>query len=517
MGNHDLTKARIILALHAHLPYIRIPEKKFPLQELWLFQSITECYIPLIVCLNELIEEDIEFNITLSLSPTLLSMLGDNYYKDKYKNYLQTLRNLIRKISANPKDDIEHAVSALRHRIQKIADFHEKANGDIINEFRKLSQDNRVNLITTAATHALFPLFRFSEHLIDKQIDTGLREFEKSFGFRPDGFWLPEMGYYANLDKILRDNNLKYTFLDAHSVYFAKKNPTYGNFYPAKTDNGITIFPREMALSNIIWSAGTGYPGDYRYREFHFDYTYSLTDSELNDLEIDKIPFGLKIYRITGEDRLKEFYNPENAMAVIEEHSSDFIKKIIDRANQIGSRIDKIPVFTLPFDAELFGHWWYEGPEFLKKIIKKISASKEIRLVSPGDPDVTADLESITPAESSWGNEGSFQTWMNPESSWIYPEIADLYYRLIAASNSSEKAVKQAFREILLASSSDWTFFIANGNSKDYGKMRLKDHISSAKKIIESIESGNIDEEFILQRESLYPIFNDMSDILLDD
>ncbi len=511
MKTKALPKARIILTLHAHLPYIRIPDKKFPLQELWLYQSITECYIPLIHIFKELIDEGIDFKVTLSLSPTLLSMLWDDYYKNKYKDYLNSLLILATKFSPNSEENFEHSISTFRKKIQKISDFYENINGDIINELKKLYKDDRINLITTSATHAILPLFRFSDYFVRQQIETGIHEFGKSFGDKPSGFWLPEMAYFANIDYILKDYNLNYTFLDAHSVYLTKDDISYGNFYPSITENGVTIFPREMALSNVIWSSKIGYPGDYRYREFHYDYTYSLPGSELSKLGIDKIPFGLKVYRITGEDKPKEFYNYDNAMAAIEEHSDDFINKIEDRTDEIGSRINKIPVFTLPFDAELFGHWWHEGPEFLKKIIEKISTSNEIELASPTDPNINSEPEAITPAETSWGNEGFFKTWVHPESSWVYPVLADLQSRLIAIqkNDSNKKAIEQASREILLASSSDWTFFIANGNSKDYGLMRLKDHIDSAKKIILSIESGNIDEKFILKRESQYPIFND--------
>jgi 1,4-alpha-glucan branching enzyme len=509
----DPIKARIILALHAHLPYIRIPEKNFPLQELWLFQALTESYIPLILCFRELIEEKINFNITLSVSPTLLSMLSDEYFISKYQDYLSTFLEILRRKSSNSEGEQKHSLAGLLNKIQTISNFYIEIKRNIINELKILSQSGKINLITTSATHALLPLLRFSDNLIRNQIKIGQCVFNNEFSFIPEGFWLPEMGYYANLDKILSEFNIKYTFLDAHSVYLGSHRPSYGNFYPSVTNTGLIILPRDLPLSNTIWAAKTGYPGDYRYREFHFDYTYSLNDSELNEFRIDRIPFGLKIFRITGNDKPKEFYNYEEAMKAVAIHSDDFINKIRERANLIKPHINKTPVFTLPFDAELFGHWWYEGPEFLKQIIKKISASKDIELTAPSEIQ-TENLDVVIPAESSWGREGYFQSWTNPECSWIYPELAqlDVRYKNII-TNDNIKASFQAMKELLLTSASDWTFLISNDTSSDYGRLRLADHINTARKIIDEIESGNVDDNFISERQALYPLFDCVNEV----
>ena len=510
----DPIKARVILALHAHLPYVRIPDQKFPLQELWLYQALTESYIPLILCFRELIEEKIDFSITLSISPTLLSMLSDDYYILKYHDYLRTLLELLRKESSNSCGGQKDSFTGLLNKIQLISNFYIEINRNILGELKKLSQSGKVNLITTSATHALLPLLRFSNNLICSQIKIGQRVFENVFDFVPEGFWLPEMGYFANLDKILSEFNIKYTFLDAHSVYLGHCRPSYGNFYPSITNSGIKILPRDLPLSNTIWSATKGYPGDYHYREFHFDYSYSLSDSELNEFQIERIPFGLKIYRITGNDKPKEFYDRKDALETVNTHSDDFINKIRERALIVKQHIKKTPVFTLPFDAELFGHWWYEGPEFLKQVIKKISISKDIELIVPQDIQ-DENLDVVIPAECSWGREGYFKSWTSPECSWIYPELANLdirYKNLITSENS--EASFQAMKELLLASASDWTFLIANDTSRDYGKLRLTDHINTAKKLIDDIESGNVDNKFLSERHALYPVFDYANSIL---
>jgi 1,4-alpha-glucan branching enzyme len=499
-------KIKIVLALHAHLPYVRIPEKRFPLQELWLFQALTECYIPLILCFRSLLEENINFKITLSISPTLISMLSDDYYKSKYEDYLRTSMELLRRKVSGAGNDLKNPICSLLNRLQTISNFYIESKRDIINELKTISQSGNITLITTSATHAILPLLRFSDKLIKTQIETAFKTFKNAFGYLPDGFWLPEMGYFSGLDKILTDFNIKYTFLDAHSIYLTDTKPTYGNYHPSITKTGLKIFPRDLPLSNTIWSAKTGYPGDPQYREFHYDYTYSLNNQDLAEFDIDKIPFGLKIYKITGNDRPKEFYNHEEAMCIVNIHSDDFIKKINERASLLKQHLKKNAVFTLPFDAELFGHWWYEGPEFLKQIIKKIAASKEIEFLSPAEFE-DSNLETVDPAESSWGSEGFFKSWTNPECAWIYPDLAHIDARYNNIEDSYPEAVRHIMKEIMLASASDWTFFIANDTSGDYAKQRISEHINAAKKILSEIETGKPDVNFILKRDELYPLF----------
>ncbi len=502
-------RTRVVLVLHAHLPYVRIPGQRFPLEELWLYQNLTECYIPLLLTFRDLSTDTIHYRVTLSFSPTLIAMLSDEYYRSRYLDYLETMLRLIHKALKGSEGDTAAAIGALEERVRQVRDYYFSIGGDVIGAYRGRGGDGKINIITTCATHALLPGFRFSPELVRLQVETGLRCFEDAFGYRPRGLWLPEMGYYARLDEILRGCGIEYTFLDSHSVYRTARIPGSGNFFPCRSDAGLVIFPRDVALSGAVWSKGTGYPGDFRYREFHYDYTYSMSDSDLSGEGVDRMPFGLKVYRVTGGEKPKEFYRPGGADEAVKAHAGDFIAKIRERASVLGGIMDAPPVFTLPFDMELFGHWWYEGPDFLSLVLRGISEAGDIRLSSPEEFTGLSTLETFTPAESSWGRQGYFDTWLTSECLHIYPEIADLYGRLsaVAGNTSHRKAVQGALREIMLAQSSDWPFFIAWNNFRDYGKRRLKEHLNAAEKIIASIEEGAVDAAFIQERGESYPIF----------
>lgn len=500
-------RARVLIVLHAHLPYVRIPGERFPLQELWLYQNMHECYLPLIRMLSSLVSDRLDFSITLSLSPTLLAMLADEYYREKFRYYLLSLRELYMKIQPAGNEKMREARDYFERKTGDILGWYDSLGGDLIAGFRHLAESGKVRLITTAATHALLPAFRFSGELIHRQIDIGLGEFERYFGSRPRGFWLPEMGYYTGLDGILRDSGIMHTFLEAHSVYLGSEIPSRGNFFPPVSPAGVRIFPRELLLSNAIW-ATMGYPRDESYREFHYDYTYSVEGRDLADAGVERIPFGLKLYRVTGGTRPKDYYRPDEARSVILAHADDFLARIRARAEEVLGVTGVPPVFTLPFDAELFGHWWHEGPDFLREIISRIAGSDDIALVSPESFQDDKDVEVIEPSESSWGRNATFETWLGSGTMGAYTGIALLHQRLNnIPGEEASRLTDQALKEILLAQSSDWTFLIATDSSSDYGRMRLEEHITAAERLISSSEKKVADEAFLSERESLYPLF----------
>ena len=285
--------ARILLVLHAHLPYARVPGERFPAQELWLYQNIAECYIPLLRVLGRLAERGIRFPITASLSPALVAMLGDDYYREKFSDYLGSVITLSR-VHAVPGGGLSDALERLADRLEDTRAYWDGARGDLASSFRALSERGTITLITTAATHALLPAYRYSPRLERLQIRTGQGLFASSFGPAPRGLWLPEMGYHAGLDETLSACGVEYTFLEAHSAYRGEGSPEHGNFMPFAAESGLVVFPRELALSGAVWAHRTGYPGDGRYREFHADYTWQMSELELSRLGLARAPLGIR-------------------------------------------------------------------------------------------------------------------------------------------------------------------------------------------------------------------------------
>jgi 1,4-alpha-glucan branching enzyme len=199
--------------------------------------------------------------------------------------------------------------------------------------------------------------------------------------------------------------------------------------------------------------------------------------------------------------------------AAAREHAADFIARIRERAALVAPLLGRPPVFTLPFDMELFGHWWYEGPEFLEALARLAADSTDIAFVTPEELLREGIDSSGRPAESSWGKSGYFDTWLNPACLHAYPIIAELAGRLFAHRPNARTltAYRQAASEIMLAQSSDWPFFIAWDRFADYGRARLDEHMTAAARILAGIEAGEVDDNYVGTREARYPLFFESS------
>ncbi|TAL36758.1 MAG: DUF1957 domain-containing protein [Spirochaetes bacterium] len=511
MGSGKGARARLAFVLHAHIPWVRIPEERFPLQELWLYQAMLDSYIPFLQMVEHLWPAGIPPKITLSVSPTLISMLDDPYFTARFLDYLAVLKELCGIAAKRGGFDAARAAGFLARRAAESGDWLARQERGLVGAIRAAA-GHGVNLICTAATHAFLPAWRHSPGMVRLQVETGLRCFEKIIGSRPDGFWLPEMGYYAGLDGLLAHARIDYTFLSAHSLYATPTVPPTGNFFPVVTGTGLRVFPRDAGLSDRIWSRESGYPGDVRYREFHRDYTYDIPEGELSSHGVTRSPFGLRLFGITGGSSEKKFYDPGEASLACDEHAEGFIAAVRERAARVRELAGIDPVFTLPFDLELFGHWWYEGPLFLERVLRAVEQSDDLELVTPDDFPGGLDMPLVVPAESSWGRGGYGATWLNPDVIDVYSRAAGLFDRLCALSRRADPhSIFAAAREIMLLQSSDWAFGISNDNFRDYFLGRIAEHTGAAETIIGRMESGADDNDFTAGRAARYPIFDTLA------
>lgn len=498
--------AKLCILLHAHLPYVREPLATLPLEEVWLYQNIAECYIPLIQMFNRLIKKHVIPSIAVSISPTLLSMLQQPYYHNRFTEWAHTLCDaaaLLKKKNAKAQNACDFYSNFITHSLS----FFEGIQGQCADAFGDLFKNNYIELLTTAGTHPFLPLYRMYPEFQNLQIMAGIYAFTKTFGKAPIGFWLPELGYYTGIDGYLRQNSIAYTVVNDTSVLFGNTIPKTGNFFPLKTHEGLVVFPRDAVLSMKIWSSNHGYPGNPFYREFHRDAMYELPELSPNNKLL-----GLKIYAISGNDH-KEYYDYRKAREVIQQHVDDFIATIVQRADEVERVIKRKPVFVLPFDAELFGHWWFEGPLFLELLLETIASRDDIACVMPQQL-LACDMETAQPVESSWGSGNDFSTWYNATVRHAVVKLEELLYRFGKILHANQPAMQQCARELMLAAASDWQFMISTGSYPDYAHSRFEEHITAAATILDMIEKKKTNSEYINARFGKYPIFEDIDTIL---
>lgn len=521
-----MKKGSLLIVLHAHLPFVRHPEHEDFLEERWFFQAITETYIPLIAMLDRLSLEGTPFRLTMSVSPTLAAMLSDHLLQQRYIRYIGRLIDLAEKEVDRTQGDEVFQRQAVMYRDHFVASrdiFVNRYSCDLVRAFRKFLGSGCLEIITCAATHGFLPLMQPVPASVKAQISTACDHYESTFGRRPKGIWLPECGYYPGYDRILKDNGLQYFFVDSHGVLHASPRPKYGVFAPIETPAGVFAFGRDLESSKQVWSAVEGYPGDYDYRDYYRDIGFDLDFDYVRPyIHPDgiRICTGIKYYRITGQTVYKEPYAPERAREKAAIHAGHFMANREKQVTFLHDKLGRMPVITAPYDAELFGHWWYEGPAFLEFLIRKIAYdSRVLEMVTA--PEFLASggrCQRSEPVYSSWGYKGYAEVWLENSNAWIYPHLhaasarmQDLARRFDSPNELERRALNQAARELMLAEASDWAFIMKTGTTVSYAEQRTRNHLCRFLKLYDQLLRGGVETEWLAQIEGCDNLFPDIN------
>ena len=371
-------KGYVSFVLHAHLPFIHHPESEDYLEEQWLYEAISETYIPLLLTFEKLVSENVDFRITMSMTPPLLNMLDNKLLQKRYIKYLKQHIELAQK--EIERTTYDSRVNELSHYYYErysndLHVFHDIYKDNIIEGFKHFQDLGVLEIITCGATHGYFPILYITEQTVKAQIAVGVQTYEKYFGKKPRGIWLPECGYVPQADKYLREFGIEYVLTESHGILYADPTPIYGTFAPIVSPGGVVAFGRDIESSKQVWSSIIGYPGDFNYREyyrdigFETDYDYIKPYIASNGVRVHT---GIKYYRITSKSDFKDYYNPRWAMDTAERQAGHFLDSRVNQINFLADNMDVPPLVVCPYDAELYGHWWYEGPYWLYILFKKV-------------------------------------------------------------------------------------------------------------------------------------------------
>jgi 1,4-alpha-glucan branching enzyme len=479
---------KLVMLLHAHLPFVRRPEHPRFLEENWFFEALTETYIPLVQTLGRLAEKGLPGMLNLSISPPLLHMLGDPLLKDRYSRHLRKLLELADKEVARYEGDPlrQQLAEFYRGRLTEVqATWKDRLNCDMIGALRNLAERGKLELLTCVGTHPFLPAYQSDPAAIRFQLAVTVEAYQAAFGKAPKGIWLPECGYFDGLDALLAEFGLEYFFVETHGILLSKPSPRYGVFEPIRTKNGLICMGRDQASSREVWSRTSGYPGHPEYREFFRDLCREMPRSYLGDyfFAMDcPIETGFKYARITGGEN-KELYRPWQAMNLAREHARLFVANREAQVEELSPHMEKSPVIVCPYDAELFGHWWYEGPQFIESVFDRVAASGSLTLASASEAARQVQSEVVRePAFSSWGEGGYGTVWINPAVDWIYPKYFEMLaifresFKNARISGFTGRVLAQMAREMLLLQSSDWAFMIHNHSAENFARSRVQEH-----------------------------------------
>ncbi|HEY9687030.1 MAG TPA: 1,4-alpha-glucan branching protein domain-containing protein [Coleofasciculaceae cyanobacterium] len=525
-----------VLMLHSHLPFYR-KAGMWPFGEENLYDCMVETYIPLLNALNELKEEGVKARITVGITPILAEQLADEHLQNGFIEFIKTRIQAVEKdVAAYPNPKVPHS-----EHLAFLADYYEefysnildnfekKYNKNLVQAFRELQDEGCVEITTSGATHGFLPLLGTDES-IEAQIRTGVETYKKHFGRAPKGIWLPECAYRPaqeledpethkrilrpGIEAFLFENGIQYFFTEYHAIEGSTSSEVRRDFgvyrdiqyipLPNRPATGLTtheaywlrdypvaVVGRNNRASFQVWSAAHGYPGDGLYREFH--------RKDANS--------GMKYWRLTSKDAdlgSKMMYDPVLAFNQTKMHADHFVSLVHDilKENYTHSQ-DPDNLVMVSFDTELYGHWWFEGVEWLKNVIRTLHQCQGVAVETAGQYlQSHPPKQAINLPESTWGQGGHYWVWHNQHTAWMWPIIhtAEVRMRnLVRKYPDEQEALKlrflnQALRELLLLESSDWPFLVTTFQAKDYAVERFEGHVARFNEICDMLESGSLDE-----------------------
>jgi 1,4-alpha-glucan branching enzyme len=517
-----MPKGYLVLVLHAHLPYVRHPEWERFLEERWFFEAVTETYIPLIKFLDRLRADGLPFKLTLSVSPTLANMMEDPLLRERCVLLLDMLIRLAEQECERTKhwSDVNFLARMYRQLFEEArSTFVERCGTRLVTAFQEYADAGNLELITCAGTHGYLPVLSSEPSMVRAQVMMAVHEHERIFGHKPRGMWIPECAFYPGLDTILAEAGVRYFFVDSHGIDHADPKPLFGVSAPLYCPSGVAAFGRHPMTSKLVWSTSVGYPADYNYREYYRDIGFDLDQQYLEPFQYARgvrTQTGIKYHRITGRVADKHLYNPDWARETAEKHARDFVHRCRTQAMRARRGMPFPAVIVSPYDAELFGHWWFEGPQWIYHVLRELSHGGDLALGTAGDYlEAHPIQQKAMPAASSWGRNGYNEHWVNRKTEWMWRPLHEAAVRMRhtvqnhaePAGDVEDRVLRQAGRELLLAQASDWPFIITNGTAEEYARRRFHDHVHRFHDLLNSLERRQIDESRLEALEYMDAVF----------
>lgn len=519
---------RLVLVLHAHLPYVRA-HGLWPFGEETLYEVIAEVYLPLARLLERLEREGVPTPLTLGLTPVLSEQLADPRIKEGFLRYaadrLGRAEADLERLGAG-----EFAASA-QHNLtfwQTTLEHYRSLTGDLTGFFARAQERGRLEVITSSATHAYSPLLA-SDAALWAQVKTGTETYRRHYRRAPTGYWLPEMAYRprgmwkppvdgaaplmrAGVDELLYQAGIRYSFVDAHLVQGGKPlSPTYvgyGESQPPQKiqsqdvtyrvhelPSGLRVLARNPETAVQVWSADYGYPGNGVYREFH---------------RKDPIS-GLRHHRVSGRKTAlgdKEPYLPQQALAQAAEHARHFVGLLTELAQQHPGG-----VICAAYDAELFGHWWYEGTAWLEAVFRALNSDVTIQPTTAVEA-IRGEASRTALPEGSWGRGGANEVWLGEQTLDYWRLVYRAEAQMVEAAerfgrelNGKRRALRQLMRELLLLESSDWPFLIDSAQATEYARTRYEGHAERFAELYAMLTTDQLDLGRVAALESLDNVF----------
>jgi len=520
----DKAVGSFCLVLHGHMPYV-LHHGSFPHGEDWLYEAAAECYLPLLALVDECQYLNCNPQLAIGLTPVLLEQLAHEDFRSGFEKYLQQRASQAREDKADFKRQGLAHMAYLADRWElfynNLTEQFDRIERDIPKAFAEQMYRGLIQILTSSATHAYLPLL-LEDSCVRAQVRAGVSSSQRILGLRPKGIWLPEGAYRPGgswsppipwgskngrigIDRIITDENLSHFFVENHLLPSAGSS-NFGfrisNFLhepvlvntAADASRLPVVFARDPDICKQVWCGYVGYPADGVYLEFHKRHGQRR---------------GLRYWKVT--DRRyglgqKQLYYPDDVAGKIYEHARHFCCQVKRRLWEYYQQTGRRGVVAACFDAELFGHWWFEGPRFLRDVLLTLNADPEVQLCTPqGYIEKSPPQRRLSLSEGSWGEGGDHRVWTNQKVDWMWrieyrceALFGKLTYHLPWRKHDRlRKILEKAGRQLLLLQASDWPFAIARCQADDYGIKRFMGHVARFENLTDIAENLASDSNYL--------------------
>ena len=385
-----MARGYLALVLHAHLPFIRHPEYESFLEETWLFEAITDTYIPLLRVFEQLVADGVPFRLTLSLSPPLIAMLRDPFLQERYLAHLGKMEALGDKEILQPRQpgtprggaDVPPAA------VRDPGVLRGRCGGDLVGAFRRLQDRGVLEITTAAATHGYLPILKTAA-VGGARPAAGRRRDLRQPSADGAGLLAARVrllpgprgdGRGDRRPLLLRRHPRHHQRRDAAALRLsraARLRRRHGRLRP-RSGHLAAGLERRRGLSRRSLVS--------RLLPRHRLRSRFRVHPAVHPRRHTRVFTGFKYHRITGRTDEKQAYEPAKARARADEHAADFLHREEQMVERCAPQMDRPPMIIALYDAELFGHWWFEGPQWLDYLIRKmVYDQKTVELVTPGD------------------------------------------------------------------------------------------------------------------------------------
>jgi 1,4-alpha-glucan branching enzyme len=444
------TAGDLAIVLHSHMPYVE-GFGTYPFGEEWLFDAVIRSYLPVL---------EVADRVTMTITPVLADQLEDAGVQERLRRFLIDWRigAAETEISAGevaPEclDACEGELARYRHALELL----DADGGSPLRAFQRASEEGRVALAASSATHAVLPLLATRQGL-GLQLDAGIRSHRRRFGW-DGGLWLPECAYVPGLEWRLAEHGTRWFCVDQSS-----HEQPLDALSPVATEAGPVALTIDWEAIQWLWSLD-GYPSDPAHAQFAGE---SLR--------------GVRIWKVGGGG-----YDPAAAEAAARRQAGEFLAAAAARLREFAASRGRRGLLVFAIDTELLGHWWSEGAIWLREVLAG-AGQAGVRLLTV--PEALAGHEPVQRplSASTWGEEKDLRTWDSPAVADLAWGARRLELRLLRALRGGLRGdgASRATRELLAAQSSDWAFLDKRGQAGDYAFQRATSHAEAALQAIDS-------------------------------